>query len=133
MTNSPTENIELTLPVNSAYVSTIRLTASSIANRINFDIDEIEDIKAAVSEACSFIIKKSKPEINFSFKVNFIILEHTIEILISSENMDVPESIENEMGLVMIKALSDLLEIKSENKCLIIRIIKTHKENNLLL
>lgn len=133
MNNPKPENIELTLPINSAYVSAIRLTASSIANRMNFNIDETEDVKAAVSEACTFIIKKSNPAVNKEFKVSFILIDKTLEINIVSENMNMPDNLEDEMGLMMIKALSDSFEILSKEKNLFIKIVKTHKEGNVLI
>ena len=46
---SNAESVELTLPINAAYISAARLTASSIANRLGFGIEEVEDIKTAVS------------------------------------------------------------------------------------
>ena len=122
--------IRLSFPVNPAYVSSARLTASSIANRISFDIDEIEDIKTAVSEACTYIIKRSAGFTGSNFEICFIPGhdEMTVEIVAQ----DVGESDLNnddEMSLMMIKALVDELTIKkaSENQ-IKINMIKKHKK-----
>ncbi|WP_044298812.1 ATP-binding protein, partial [Clostridioides difficile] len=48
------------ITTNPDYVSIIRLTAFGIANKMGFPIDDIEDIKVAVSEACTNAIKHSK-------------------------------------------------------------------------
>ena len=74
--------IQLSLPLNAAYVSAARLTASSVANRMGFSTDEIEDIKAAVSEACTFIIKKA-PAVPTG---NFVIQFHMSNALMSAQN-----------------------------------------------
>ena len=50
------DTIELVLPFKAEYVSTARLVASGLGNRIGFDIDTIEDIKVAISEVCTKIV-----------------------------------------------------------------------------
>lgn len=47
------DKVELTLPNKPEYVSIARLTASVIANNMGFDIEDIEDIKVAIGEACN--------------------------------------------------------------------------------
>ena len=111
---SKSENIELLLPCNAAYVSAARLTASSIANRLKFALDEIEDIKAAVSEACTYIIKESSAVNKGEFKLTFLMQKDALQITINcSVSLDETHS-ENEMGIHMIKALMDHFEIKSK-------------------
>ncbi|HEX6923454.1 MAG TPA: ATP-binding protein, partial [Bacillales bacterium] len=48
-----TDFTEMTVPAQPEYVGVVRLTASGVANRAGFTYDEIEDIKVAVSEACT--------------------------------------------------------------------------------
>ena len=112
-TTSP-EIIELTLPVNSAYVSSARLTASSISNRMGFDIDDIEDIKAAVSEACIFIISKCMDSEETKFHLKFTILDNSILIsLTSNTNNNASSSLdENDLGMKVIQTLMDEVEIE---------------------
>ena len=47
------ETIKMEISANPDFVSIIRLTTSGIANKIGFSIDDIEDMKVAVSEACT--------------------------------------------------------------------------------
>lgn len=47
------ERVELELPNKPEFISLARLAVSSLANMIGFSIDEIEDIKVALSEACT--------------------------------------------------------------------------------
>lgn len=120
------EEIKLTLPVNAAYVSAARLTASSVANRLGFEIDEIEDIKAAVSEACTYIIKKHISNTPNNFKIVFSYINKILQITLSikSSVKNIPE--DDEMGLLVIKALSDSLSINNNNDILTIVISKKH-------
>lgn len=131
--NNPTNNesIELTLPINAAYVSAARLTSSSIANRLGFDIDEIEDIKAAVSEACTFIVKQYHSNPKNLFKITFYMSDESLKIQIYLENPIKHSSSGDEMGLLMIKALMDELDMDlKENSYLDITMYKIHKHTS---
>ena len=59
------------LTANPDFVSIIRLTLSGIANKIGFSLDDIEDIKVAVSEACTNAIKHSSDE-KFMYTFDYI-------------------------------------------------------------
>jgi serine/threonine-protein kinase RsbW len=120
------------LPINAAYVSAVRLTASSIAYRMGFEIDCIEDIKSAVSEACTFIIKKIPKQhaIDNSFKIIFDLKNDSIEILIKLVRAVEFVDFENEMSLLVLKALVDSLDVDiSGNKLTSLKLTKLKKEN----
>ncbi len=126
------ENIELTLPINAAYVSAVRLTASSLAYRMGFEIDCIEDIKSAVSEACTFIIKKIPKEaaVDNSFKIKFDLKKESIEIIIKLIESVEFVDFENEMSLMVLKALVDNLDVEIiNNKLISLKLTKSKKEN----
>lgn len=112
------EKIELTLPVNSAYVSAARLTASSISNRMGFNIEDIEDIKAAVSEACIYIIKQCSHAGKQEFRIEFMLHDNKlleIRLTTALTATVLAASDEDELGIKMIQALMDSLEITFEN------------------
>jgi serine/threonine-protein kinase RsbW len=48
--------ISIRLPAHSAYLSVLRTTTASLAARLDFTIDDIEDLKIAVDEACAMIL-----------------------------------------------------------------------------
>lgn len=53
MTTTSVDTITLTIPNNTEYVGVVRLAVSGVAARMNFSLDDVENIKIAVSEACS--------------------------------------------------------------------------------
>ena len=129
MSNVGTESdcIQLSLPLNAAYVSAARLTASSIANRMGFSTDEIEDIKAAVSEACTFVIKKALARSAGNFLIQFYMRGPVLSVQIQTSGELIQEA--DEMSLVMIKALMDQLDIKIENNESILYMSKSHNDS----
>lgn len=115
------ETIKMEIVSNPQYVSVVRLTTSGIANKIGFCLDDIEDIKVAVSEACTNAIKHS---LDNKFYVEYTIFEDglTIEIIdngkgynvdsVSKPNLEEPK--ESGLGLFIIQSLMDDVKIKSD-------------------
>src|ERR1700712_2011997 len=48
--------VEVRVPADVAFVSTLRLTAASLAARCDLTIDDIEDLRLAVDEACALLL-----------------------------------------------------------------------------
>jgi serine/threonine-protein kinase RsbW len=48
--------VEVRIPADVVYVSTLRLTAASLAARCDLTIDDIEDLRLAVDEACALLL-----------------------------------------------------------------------------
>jgi serine/threonine-protein kinase RsbW len=60
--NQPVQNaipelVELRIPALPEWVVLARLAAATVANRLSFSIEEIEDVKLAVAEACTAVIQ----------------------------------------------------------------------------
>ena len=118
------ELISMNVSVNPDFVSVIRLTLSGIASKIGFSLDDIEDMKVCVSEACTNAIKHSKKD---EFQVKFYVYPDrlTIEVLddgigydvdsLASPDLKNPKT--SGLGIFIIKTLMDEVEIKSCNKC----------------
>jgi serine/threonine-protein kinase RsbW len=54
--HSNKELVELRIPSRPEWVALARLAAATVANRLHFSIEEIEDVKLAVAEACTAVI-----------------------------------------------------------------------------
>lgn len=116
------ETIKMEVTSNPEYVSIIRLTVSGIANKIGFSLDDIEDIKVAVSEACTNAIKHSLDD---KFLVQFSILENGITIEVedkgsgydvqSLQEPDLTDPKESGLGLFIIKTLMDEVSTTSNS------------------
>ncbi|MDW7668632.1 MAG: histidine kinase [Bacillota bacterium] len=105
------DNIIITLPKKSEYISTLRLTTSSIASKIEFNIDSLEDIKMLISETCIFLIKNFE-ENEKPLEIKYTLKEKGIEISIIDKNIENIEVDEEDMSIMIVKSLSDKVEIK---------------------
>lgn len=114
------ETIKMEIPANPDYVSILRLTTSGIANKLGFSMDDIEDMKVAVSEACSNAVKHSEDN---KVSINFNLLNNGIQIEIidngkgydvdSIETPDLSNPKEGGLGLFIIQTLMDEVNISS--------------------
>ena len=52
------DRVELSIPCRAEWVALARLAVSAIANRLKLTIEEIEDVKLAVAEACTSVIQQ---------------------------------------------------------------------------
>jgi serine/threonine-protein kinase RsbW len=52
-------DVELRLPADSVYVSVLRTTTASLSARLDFTIDDIEDLRIAVGEACAMVLPEA--------------------------------------------------------------------------
>ncbi len=51
------ELVELRIPARPEWVALARLAAATVANRMQFSLEDIEDVKLAVAEACTAVIQ----------------------------------------------------------------------------
>ena len=97
--------IKLTVPNKPDYVGVVRLTTSAIASGIGFNIEEIEDIKVAIAEACIDALDKSE-DLCIEYKVCLNKLAIYVRNVTEGEKSS-EKSKEKELGILIIKSLMD--------------------------
>jgi serine/threonine-protein kinase RsbW len=53
------DTVRLTVPATTAYVGLLRSLAAGLAARLDLDLDHVEDLRLAMSEACSLVLADS--------------------------------------------------------------------------
>ena len=71
-THSLDGNLQLRIPSRAEWVSVARLAVAGIAHRIDATIDEVEDLKLAVAEACTNCIQHAQgnDEVLVTFEIS---------------------------------------------------------------
>jgi len=57
----PRDHVKVTLPAEGAYLSVLRTATAGLAARLDFTLDEIEDLRIAVDEACAMLLAEAIP------------------------------------------------------------------------
>ncbi|MBC7678195.1 MAG: hypothetical protein H7233_04295 [Pseudorhodobacter sp.] len=53
------DRVILRLPAQGAYLSVVRTATASLASRLDFTIDDIDDLRIAVDEACAVLLTQA--------------------------------------------------------------------------
>lgn len=118
-----TDLLKFSVPGKPEYVRTIRMAVSSVASNLGFDVEAIDDIKVAVSEACTNVVKHGK-QCESIYEVSCEISENGIIISVvdtvggydidsyTPPNLSQPK--ENGLGLLIIEALMDEVLVTSK-------------------
>jgi serine/threonine-protein kinase RsbW len=54
--------VELRIPADSAYLAVLRTATAGLAARLDFTLDDIEDLRIAVDEACAMVLPQARPD-----------------------------------------------------------------------
>lgn len=112
------ETVELRVPSKPDYVSVVRLTTSAIASNADLNIDDIDDIKVAIAEACINALDKSE-----EIYIKYEILQDKLIIFVKNVSEKILEDIsdkkERELGILIIKSLMDEVEFTGDGVKLI--------------
>jgi serine/threonine-protein kinase RsbW len=54
-------DVSLRVPADGAYVSVLRTMTAGLAARLDFTVDDIEDLRIAVGEACALVLPEAVP------------------------------------------------------------------------
>jgi serine/threonine-protein kinase RsbW len=119
------DTLTLYVPGKAEYVSTVRLAVSSLAAQAGFDIEVIDDIKVAVSEACSNILCHSRIGDDGAYRVECTRHAEKLEITVADEGVGFdadnyetpnPECLHaGGLGIYIIKALMDEVQVTSKS------------------
>lgn len=142
--NSPEpEAIDLNIPAKTEYMNVVRLSIAGIGERMNFSVDDIEDTKIAVGEACINSIRhayqEKVSEENFIY-IHFLVYPLKLEIVVkdngkSSNASRIEEYLrkaDNEkiegigLGIYLIKVLMDEVQYSFSPEGTEVRMVK-HK------
>ena len=117
------DRLTLNVPGKAEYVGTVRMAIAHAASCAGFDIEAIDDIKVAVSEACTNIVCHAHTDPDFNYDVALELDNEGLAVTIRDngvgfgmENYIEPvpgESNESGLGIFIIRALMDEVDINS--------------------
>jgi serine/threonine-protein kinase RsbW len=73
--------VEIRLPADSAYLSVLRTATAGLAARLDFTLDEIEDLRIAVDEACAMLLPHAIETAQLSCR--FELTPETLEVTVT--------------------------------------------------
>ena len=87
----PRADVELRVPADGVYVSVVRTTTAGLAARLDFLIDDIEDLRIAVGEACAMVLPEADEGSQLVCSYHLAPGRLTVVVAVAAADPDGPE------------------------------------------
>ena len=78
------DRVTIRMPAEGAYLSVLRTATAGLAARLDFTLDEIEDLRIAVDEACAMLLAQAEPD--STLECDFELSRDTMTISVSADS-----------------------------------------------
>ena len=85
-----TDAVDLRVPADPAYLSVVRTATAGLATRLKLTLDEIEDLRIAVDEACSLLLA-GRTHAGRTLNASFSVGNGTLSVIIAGPVEGLPE------------------------------------------
>lgn len=114
--------VAMQVPADVAYVSTLRLTAASLAARCDLTVDDIEDLRLAVDEACALLLPHAHADSTIDARFELSPGRLTVDTSVSSGESAEPDR--EGFGWTVLDALTSSVEVTQKDGLLTISVTK---------
>jgi serine/threonine-protein kinase RsbW len=83
--------VEIRLPAESAYLSVLRTATAGLAARLDFTLDEIEDLRIAVDEACAMLLPQALETAQLTCRFELLPDTLSVTVTIPTTRGELPE------------------------------------------
>jgi serine/threonine-protein kinase RsbW len=117
------EEVELRIPADSAYLSVLRTATAGLAARLDFTLDEIEDLRIAVDEACALLLPDVVP--GGGLVCRFGLEPTAIEVTVLAETRSGAAPTRDSFAWTVLTALAGEVETWVDDQTVVIRLHKS--------
>jgi serine/threonine-protein kinase RsbW len=96
--------VELRLPADGAYLSVLRTATAGLAARLDFTLDEIEDLRIAVDEACALLLPDAEP--GSSMRCVFTLTDRALAVTVTVPSRTGRVPLRNTFAWTVLTALA---------------------------
>jgi serine/threonine-protein kinase RsbW len=82
--------VELRVPATSAYLTVLRSTTAGLAARLNFTLDDIDDLRIAVDEACAILLEVARPDTDITCVFELASNELGVDVSVAAADTVLP-------------------------------------------
>ena len=92
------------LPAAGAYLSVLRTATAGLAARLDFTLDEIEDLRIAVDEACAMLLSQALP--GADLECTFSLDDNSIRVAVAVLTVDGQQPSRDTFAWTVLSALA---------------------------
>jgi serine/threonine-protein kinase RsbW len=101
---TPHDTVTIRLPAAGAYLSVLRTATAGLAARLDFTLDEIEDLRIAVDEACAMLLTQAVP--GTDLECEFSLESDSMRVAVSVLTLDGLEPSRDTFAWTVLAALA---------------------------
>jgi serine/threonine-protein kinase RsbW len=101
---APNDVVTIKLPAAGAYLSVLRTATAGLAARLDFTLDEIEDLRIAVDEACAMLLSQALP--GADLECEFALESDSMRVSVSVLTQDGQEPSRDTFAWTVLSALA---------------------------
>jgi serine/threonine-protein kinase RsbW len=119
-------DVELRIPADGAYLSVLRTATAGLAARLDFTLDDIEDLRIAVDEACAVVLPQSRA--GSELRCAFHLAPDTLQVEVSAV-CDAPRPPHRSgFAWTVLSALTTSLDADVDGDTLTVRLARSSRE-----
>lgn len=114
--------VEVRVPADGGYVATLRLAAAGLAARCDLTVDEIEDLRLAVDEACALLLPHATD--GSSLQARFDVAPGRLAVVVSVSASDEAKPDRSGYAWTVLEALAGPVSVERSDGTLSIGLTK---------
>jgi serine/threonine-protein kinase RsbW len=116
------QEVLVAVPADATYVAVLRTTTAVLAARLEFSIDEIEDLRIVVDEAASLLIAKAAPRSTLECRLSADGATLALALSCRLTAGTVPDR--DGFAWTVLQALSDRVELGERGGATTVRVLR---------
>jgi len=117
-----TSDVGLRVPADATFVAVLRSVTAGLAARCDLTLDEIEDLRLAVDEACALLLPHARPDTSMTTRFALHPDHLDLSISVPAEPDAAPDR--GGFGWTVLCALADAVHVSSSGPELVIAVSK---------
>ncbi|MCF6470196.1 anti-sigma factor [Nonomuraea sp. MG754425] len=106
--------VSIRLPAASAYLSVLRTATAGLAARLDFTLDEIEDLRIAVDEACAMLLSEAVPGTDLTAEFELTGQEMQVRVEVATVGSSAPKR--DDFAWMVLTALADDVDAVTDSR-----------------
>jgi serine/threonine-protein kinase RsbW len=122
------DRVRVCMPAEGAYLSVLRTATAGLAARLDFTLDEIEDLRIAVDEACAMLLSQAIPGTNLEcdFELGADLMTITVSVVAAQPRTPARDT----FAWTVLSALTGDVDAKLEPDDRVAIVLRKHRDTS---
>lgn len=123
VTSQSPDRVEITVPLRSAYLSTLRTMAATLGADAGFSIDEIDDVRLGIGEVVAALLDAASADGDERVTATFLTGRDELAVMIPTPRSTTPLQFDD-LAMGILRSVVDRFEVTSE----VVTLVKRARE-----